>query len=68
MDRSNQEDTLDKAERRYRQLYHKYAHIGCPAAQMEDNCDRPDECAELGRCRNLPPLKEDGDARIETEG
>lgn len=32
--------------------YARYAHHGCPGIQMEDNCERPDECAETG-CRRL---------------
>lgn len=36
-------------------LYYKYAHIGCPAAHMEDNCAHPDRCADNGRCLDLGP-------------
>ncbi len=39
----------------YQRLYYKYSHIGCPAAQMEDNCAHPDRCAENGRCLDLGP-------------
>lgn len=40
----------------YKNLLHKYSHVGCPAARYEDNCDRPGACAENGRCLDLPPL------------
>jgi hypothetical protein len=36
-------------------LHYKYAHIGCPAARMEDNCAHPDRCADNGRCLDLGP-------------
>lgn len=37
-------------------LLYKYSHVGCPACHYEDNCDRPAECAENGRCLDLKPL------------
>jgi hypothetical protein len=39
-------------------LLYKYAHVGCPAAHMEDNCAHPDRCADNGRCLDLAPLSE----------
>ena len=42
-------------EGRYQWLLHKYSHVGCPAAHMEDNCAHPAECAENGRCLDLGP-------------
>lgn len=48
-DKRNDNDVL------WRRLYYKYAHIGCPAAQMEDNCPHPDRCACNGRCLDLGP-------------
>lgn len=36
-------------------LYHKYSHIGCPAARYDDNCAHPDRCADNGRCLDLGP-------------
>lgn len=47
--------TKESAEGRYERLYYKYAHVGCPAARMEDNCAHPDRCAENGRCIDLGP-------------
>ena len=41
-------------EQLYQRLLYKYSHVGCPAAHYEDNCDRPGECAENGRCLDLP--------------
>lgn len=41
-------------ESTYQRLLYKYAHVGCPACHYEDNCDRPAECAENGRCLDLP--------------
>lgn len=43
-------------EEEYRRLQFKYAHIGCPEAHYEDTCPHPDDCAENGRCLDLPPL------------
>lgn len=48
-------------EQLYQMLLHKYSHIGCPAAHMEDNCAHPAECAENGRCRDLAPLSQNCD-------
>lgn len=49
----------------YRHLLHKYSHVGCPAAQMEDNCVHPGRCAENGRCLNLQPDNRNGEASDE---
>jgi hypothetical protein len=34
-------------------LFHRYAHVGCPGAQMEDVCARPDDCADAGCCQMI---------------
>jgi hypothetical protein len=45
----------ESEDERWRRLYFKYSHIGCPAARMEDNCAHPDRCADNGRCIDLGP-------------
>ena len=45
--------TKQTPEALYRSLLYKYSHVGCPAARYEDNCSRPGECAENGRCLDL---------------
>lgn len=50
-------------EQLYQHLLYKYAHVGCPAARYEDNCEHPARCAENGRCLELAEL-----TRIEREG
>lgn len=43
------------SERTRERLAYKYAHVGCPAAQYEDNCAHPGRCADNGRCLDLGP-------------
>lgn len=35
-------------------LHYKYVHMGCPALHYEDVCEHPEECADRGRCQDLP--------------
>lgn len=53
---SNEQSAPGVSERTYQRLLYKYAHVGCPAAHYEDNCDRPSDCAWNGRCLDLAPL------------
>jgi len=46
------------AKATYDQLLHKYAHVGCPACQYDDNCGHPAACAEHGGCLLLINDKE----------
>lgn len=29
----------------------RYAHMGCPGLEYEDNCYEPSECAVRGKCK-----------------
>jgi hypothetical protein len=50
-------------EQLYQHLLYKYSHVGCPACGYEDNCDKPGQCAENGKCLDLsapkPPMTRD---------
>ena len=52
--------TVGEESPNYSRLYYKYAHVGCPGVQYEDNCTDPADCATKGRCRALFEKREGG--------
>jgi hypothetical protein len=56
------------SDKNWHRLYHKYSHIGCPAARMEDNCAHPDRCADNGRCIDLGAFPDEDGEDNGTEG